>query len=84
MNSREKQKIISIIEIAQAGVEQSKDKVQRENPEDITRQYLEGEYAAYEAVLHFLKTGCTADFMLWCNSRQRILIDDINENRIKP
>lgn len=83
MNNKEMKKIIAILEIAQAGIEQSRNKAEREDPDSATVHYLDGKFSTYESVLHFLKTGCTADFTLWCNTAQKILINDIKENRIK-
>lgn len=80
MTIRENVKNISIINIAKQGAMENRSKLYVGETQE---RYLTGYIDACEAILDFLKYGKTAELALWCNSCQKIMIDDILSNKVK-
>jgi hypothetical protein len=81
--TREEKKLIAIIEAAKAGTEKASEKIEKDNPDSNTIYFLNGQIAGYEAILRLLKNSDISELVFWISTRQKILIEDIINNKIK-
>jgi len=80
MTGREKQKIVAILETVNNAIKRHQDKTA---DDDKRMSYFIGQRDALEGVLQLIQTGNAAGLTLWCDTRQKTMIDDILYDRIK-
>lgn len=80
MTGREKQKIVAILEIVNNAMKCHQDKTAED---DRRMSYFVGQRDALEGMLRLIQTGNAAGLTVWCDTRQKIMIDDILSGKVK-